>query len=253
MQALSNNDTYKKNSDFNDSKALAQHQSISDRVKMLIRYNAELDEKADLTQLNERFLESKLEKLESLLKTFDTIEISTLKRLTELTLLCAGNYANNSCFSEVGDLMVNPRLILVHIKGNSFPVKKERHTPLTIQFKDKGTSRCSVMEWLKHNTLLETVKEPLLPYLVTLLEQNKCTEYVESVKKQMSRIVDVVSHLSTADRPGKRPIRGVNTSPLNDDNAFMEPFFYQFDKRVFNNLGDKIRHSHIIEKSAFFS
>lgn len=212
------------------------------RIRHLIRYNKELEKQADLIRLNEAFFELKLEELEGILSNCDGIESITLERLTELTLLCAGNYANNGCIAAVGDLIFNPRLILVHIKGEPCPVKKERYTPLTVQFKSKGGSRGSVIEWLKYNTMLETVKEPILPHLVNLLEKKGCSEaYLESVKERMSMIVTLTSRLSVSRIPKNMNIKEWISSFSRADRILIEKLFCRFDKTVFNDLGDEIR------------
>jgi hypothetical protein len=214
----------------------------STRINRLIRYNIELDQQMDLIQLNESFLESKLEELESILSVSDSIERYTLLRLTELTLFCVGNYANNNCITEVGDFMINPRLILVHIKGEPFPVKKERHTPFSVQFKNRCTEQYSVAEWLKFNTMIETVKEPILPHLLNLLEKNYfCENYIDSVRKQMNRIVELISYLSMARIPKESNIKDWKSSLEKTDRIMMEGLFYRFDTTVFYELGEKIR------------
>ena len=212
------------------------------RIKRLIRYNKSLDEQMNIIHLNEKFLESKLEELESILSVSDSIERYSLIRLTELTLFCAGNYANNNCITEVGDFMINPRLILVHIKGEAFPVKKERHTRLTVQFKDRATENCSVIEWFKGNTILETVKEPILPHLINLLEKTGCSrEYIDTVKNQMNMIIELLSHLSMANIPRETTIEAWKSSLEKSDRLMMEALFYQFDPTVFYDTGEKIR------------
>ncbi len=213
----------------------------SERIKRLIRYNKDLEEQMDLIQLNESFLESKLEELESIMSASDSIEKWSLARLMELTLFCAGNYANNNCITEIGDFMINPRLILVHIKGEQFPVRKERHTRFSEQFKNRGTEHCSVIEWLKLNTIIETVKEPILPYLLNLLEKNGCSrEYLDSVRKQMNMIVELISYLSMARIPKETNIEDWKSSLEKNDRIMMKNMFYRLDTTVFYDLGEKI-------------
>ncbi len=217
------------------------HSYDSERIKKLIRYNKDLEEQMDLIQLNESFLESKLEELESILSASDSIEKYSLGRLMELTLFCVGNYANNNCITEVGDFMMNPRLILVHIKGEQFPVKKERHTSLSEQFKNMGTDHYSVVEWLKCNTIIETVKEPMLPYLLNLLDKNGCSQvYLNSVRKRMSMIVELISYLSMARISKETNIKDWKSSLGKNDRVMMEDLFYRFDTTVFYDLGEKI-------------
>ena len=221
---------------------LEPHSNGSDRINKLIKFNKELEEQMDLIKLNESFLESKLEELESILSASDSIERYSLGRLTELTLFCVGNYANNNCITEVGDFMINPRLILVHIKGKRFPVKKKRHERFTVQFKNRGTEHCSVVEWLKLNTMIETVKEPILPHLLNLLEKNGCSgKYLDSVRKQMNMIVELISYLSMARIPKETNIEDWKSSLEKNDRIMMENLFYLFDTTVFYDLGEKIR------------
>ncbi len=219
----------------------AAHSHNSGRINTLIKYNKDLEKQMDLIQLNENFLESKLEELESILSASDSIERCTLVRLTELTLFCAGNYANNNCITEVGDFIINPRLILVHIKGEQFPVKKERHARLSVQFKDRATDHCSVAEWLKLNTLIETVKEPLLPHLLNLLKKNRCSRgYIDSVKNRMNMIIELISHLSMARIPKETNIEDWKSSLEKSDRMMMEDMFCHFDTTFFYDLGEKL-------------
>ncbi|MCP4119926.1 MAG: hypothetical protein GY737_31935 [Desulfobacteraceae bacterium] len=240
-------DALNRRSTENTCDIVVPHSHDSDRINRLIRYNEDLEVQMDLIRLNESFLESKLEELESILSASDSIERYSLSRLTELTLFCAGNYANNNCITEVGNLMINPRLILIHIKGEQFPVKKERYTPLSIQFANRATENCSVFEWLKFNTIIETVKEPILPYLLKLLKETGCSrEYIDSVKKQMNMIVELLSYLSMARIPKETNIEDWKSSLEKNDRIMMEDLFYRFDKTVFYDLGEKIRHRYEI-------
>lgn len=156
-----------------------------------------------------------------------------------MALFCAGNYANNNCITEVGDFLINPRLILVHIKGQARPVIKERYTPLSVQFKDRGSEHYSVGEWLKHNTMTEIVKKPILPYLLELLEINNCPKaYIDSVKKRVNAIVDLLTHLCI---PSRMNVEEWKSSLEEDDRAMMERLFFEFDYAIFDDFGKKIQ------------
>lgn len=216
--------------------------SDTSRIRMLFRYNNELEKQVSLIQLNERFLDEKLEELERISSCSDMIEGLTLARLTELALMCAGNYANNGHITEVGDLILNPRLILVHIKGEPFPTEKERHTRMTVQFKDKCMSHGDIMEWLKNNTMVQTVKEPILPHLIALLEKNgNFYEYLESVRERLSGIVTLISQLSGSRIPEPMSVMEWISSLEHHDRMFMETMLYTLDKTVFDDLGCMIR------------
>ena len=218
------------------------HSNETDRINGLVKFNKNLDEHMDLLQLNEDLIESKLEELESLLSKYDRIEKYSLIRLTEMALLCAGNYANNNCITEVGDFIFNPRLIHIHIKGEPVPVTKERHTRLTVQFKDRATENCSVPEWFKLNTLLETVKKPLLPHLLNLLEQaHCCRKYIISVEKRINMLIENLSYLSMANIPKGTNIEEWKNTLEDADRIMMENLFFQFDPRIYYELGEKIQ------------
>ena len=211
----------------------------SSRIDRLLEFNNNLERQMDLLQLNERVIEEHLEELESILSVSDRIEKYSICRLTEMALFCAGNYANNNCITEVGDFLINPRLILVHIKGRARPVIKERYTPLSVQFKDRESENCSVYEWLMHNTMTEIVKKPLLPYLLELLKLNNCQKaYIDSVKNRMNAIADLLTHLCI---PSGMNVDKWKSSLEEDDRAMMEKLFYQFDYRIFYDFGEKIK------------
>lgn len=211
----------------------------SSRIDRLLEYNKNLEKLVDLLQLNERVIEENLGELETLLSVSDRIEQYSICRLTELALFCVGNYANNNCVTEVGDFLINPRLILIYIKGRSRPVIKERYTPLSVQFKDRASENYSVGEWLKHNTITEIVKKPILPHLLELLEINNCQKtYIDSVKQRVNAIVDLLTHLSTYSRMN---IEAWKSSLEEEDRIMMEKLFFKFDCRIFNDFGKKIQ------------
>ncbi len=213
-----------------------------DRIDRLIEYNENLEKQMDLIQLNERVIESNLEDLESILTVSDSIEKYSLCRLTELTLSCVENYSNNYCITEVGDFLINPRLILVHVRGEARPVIKERHTRLSDQFKDRACENCPVTEWLRLNTMTETVKKPILPHLLDLLKKNCCPEeYITSVKKRMNSIIDLLSHLHMGGIHREMNIEAWKSSLGENDRIMLAELFLKFDTTVFDALGEKIR------------
>lgn len=114
----------------------------------------------------------------------------TLARINELALLCTENYANNGEIALVGDLLLNPRLILIHVRGQNRPIIKKRHTPLTEQFGSVAETYPEVVQWLKTETSLEIKTPALLPYLHQKLEGAGCfsKEYFNALDKRKTRI-----------------------------------------------------------------
>jgi len=214
----------------------------SDR-QTLIRFNEDLERHAAPTRLNERFLESRVEALEGADCDPGPIHALTLARLIELTLLCAGSYADNGCPAEVGDLLFNPRLILVHIRGRERPVIKERHTPLTVQFAREADSRDDVIAWLRSNTFLETVKKPLLPHLTERFETCHAhpETYLDSVRERTTRVVEVTGWLSSAGIPHERDLHEWIARLSDSDREMLERRLCRFGRSTFDAQGREIR------------
>ncbi len=125
---------------------------------------------------------------------------------------------------------------------------------LSEQFKDKGgTEPSSVIEWLKFNTIVETVKKPILPHLLDLLEQHGCSgEYLDAFRTQMNKIVELVSVLSISRIPGETTIKDWKSSLGKNDKMMIDDLFYQTDTTVFHDLGKKIRHAYEMDHAVGF-
>lgn len=220
----------------------ARSAGSSDR-ETLIRFNENLELDASPTRLNEGFLEARLEELEGADCAPGPIYALTLARLIELTLLCAGNYADNGCLAEVGDLLFNPRLILVHIRGREKPLVKERHTPLTVQFAREADSRDDVITRLRSNSFVETVKKPLLPHMTERFE--KCDAYPESylasVRERTTRIVEVTGWLSAAGIPHQQDLHEWIPKLSVSDREMLKRRLCRFDRSTFDAQGREIR------------
>ena len=111
---------------------LVEHQGF------ILHFNRIMEEKAALHNLNEKRLVQFLDLLEKTSLIYDDLYWLSLARINELAILCAGNYAESCEFTLAGDLLMNPRLILIHVRGCPQPVVKERHTALTEQFSPYG-------------------------------------------------------------------------------------------------------------------
>jgi hypothetical protein len=160
-------------------------------------FNAALDRESRPENLNERFLERKLQELDGLDVGWGGPYWLTLARITELTLLSAGTYADNGEFAAAGDLLVNPRRILIHVRGESEPLVKERRGSVVAQLRHRAPTAEGMVEWLKGNTWVEIRKEPLLPHLYQRLERSGLfsSPYLESVDRRMKRVADAIAIL----------------------------------------------------------
>lgn len=115
-------------------------------------------------------------------------------RLNEAALLTAGYYADCGKFSAAGDLLVNPREIVVHIAGQPAASKK-RHSRISDQFGPYNQSAAVFQKWFCHNAALEQKQPPLIPFLYEkLCASGRIAEgYLETVNTRMKKIADTIS------------------------------------------------------------
>ena len=205
----------------------------------LIDYNHSLEKQTSSACLNEGFLEKKIGELEEIAPIRKDLYCLTLARLNELTLLCAGNYADNLEFTAAGDLLVNPRLILVHIRNQTKPVAKERHSRITDQFRNIATSGKDVIQWLKRETFLEIKKEPLLPYLYESLKKSGFISqaYLRSAEARMKKIADVIILLCSLHLPNRHDFHQWLQHTTRSEREFVKSSLCRFDMQTFKNLG----------------
>jgi hypothetical protein len=208
-----------------------------------MEFNAVLDREARPENLNEGFLERKLEELDGLAWGWGAPCWLTLARLTELTLLCAGTYADNGELAAAGDLLVNPRLIFIHVRGERKPLVKERRGSIVAQLRHRAPTAEGMVEWLKGNTWVEIRKEPLLPHLYRRLEQSGflAQSYLESVDRRMRRVADVIAFLAAWRLPEAYDVGGRLRYLPRQDWEFVEANICRFSQTLFVELGEELR------------
>jgi len=170
------------------------------RNNLILHFNYLLDKKSNYFTLSESALENLLEQLNNLVLVRDLSYWLTVARINELVLLCTENYANNGEITLAGDLLLNPRLILIHVRGRNRPIVKKRHTPLTEQFGSVAETYSEVVQWLKTETFLEIKTMALLPHLHQKLEESCCfsIEYFNSLDKRKTQIAELTGFLAGA-------------------------------------------------------
>ncbi len=206
---------------------------------MLLNYNLYLDD-CVVYELNEKFLESKIDELDEI-ESSGFIYHLTQARITELTLICAGNYADNFEFTAAGDLLVNPRCIRVNINGVKEPVKKKRHMALTDQFSGVAKTETGIIRWLSKNTHPEISKKPLLPDLYERLKNAGIisVKYLDSVYQRMNKIADVIGFLAAYNASGGR-ILYPQFQEVNAESDFIKSNLSNFNFDIFYVLGHEI-------------
>ena len=221
----------------------------------ILNFNKTLEEKAAPHNLNEKALVSLLNRLEKASLFQDDLYWLSLARINELAIVTAGNCAERCEFSLVGDLLLNPRLILIHVRGRQQPIVKERHTALTEQFRHTATTRGGVMRWLKNHTIVETRTKALLPYLLGRLRHSGlfCESYLAVIESREKRIADLSAYLACQHfESGTTFTRWLqNAGP--EERDFMKSRLCRFDFRFFYMLGENIKRTanHVTYKSIF--
>ena len=213
-------------------------------VKLLIDYNNSLDNNVSLTRLNETFFDEKLSELEEIGPACRDLYWLTFARLNELTLYCTGNYADNFEFSAVGDMLVNPRLIVVHFRNRNYQVIKNRHMKLTKQFHDCAETEDGIVNWLKEETTLETKKKPLLPYFYENLEHSGLftDDYLGSIDTRMKRVADSVGFFASSDFVDSHHFYLSLQNTDESEKALLHSKRCQFTTTLFDELGFDFYH-----------
>ncbi|RPH85291.1 MAG: hypothetical protein EHM75_09895 [Desulfobacteraceae bacterium] len=210
---------------------------------ILLYFNELLDFKANLFSLNERVIEGLVGELNEFTSIKDHGYWLTLARINELALVCAGNYADNCEFSLVGDLLVNPRLVLVHVSGLNQPLTKKRHIPLSEQFQQGENDLHQVRQWLKRETRVEVKTEALLPELRKRLENSGHIprEYLDSVEQRKRRIADLIGFLASAGISDTVALHAWQKKASPADRVLLESNLCRFDFECFFEMGRLFR------------
>lgn len=173
-------------------------------------------------------------------------------RLNEAALVSAGYYADCGEFSAAGDLLVNPRKIVVHIAGEPAAKKKKRHGRISDQFRHPRQSAAVFRQWFNRNAVIEQRQPPLLPFLYAALQASgRISEsYLKTVDTRMKKIADTIVFLSTW---GIRDFKGVVERQIQcneADRLLLENNLCRFDTDLFNHIEMEIQQ---IQNSPHFS
>jgi hypothetical protein len=212
-------------------------------AQILLYFNDLLDVKANLLSLNERVIEDLMGELDEITPIEDHGYWLTLTRINELALVCAGNYADNCEFSLVGDLLVNPRITLVHLFGSNQTLIKKRHLPLSEQFQQGEKDLHRVRQWLKRETRVEVKTEALLPELRKRLENSGHIplEYLDSVEQRKRRIADLIGFLASAGASDNLALHAWQKNASPADRELLESCLCRFDFECFLEIGRLFR------------
>jgi len=218
------------------------HDSLIEYRDFILEFNQTMEEKAAVHNLNEEVLVHLLKLLDDASFVKGSLYWLSLARINELAILCAGNYAENCEFALVGDLLVNPRLVLIHVRGRRQPIVKKRHVPLTKQFSHIAIGRRGVAEWLKTQTIVETRRQALLPHLLGCMKNSGLfsESYMISIKTRESRVADLSVYLACQRFENQSSVVKWLREASPVDRDFMKSNLCRFDFKLFDLLGEHI-------------
>jgi hypothetical protein len=211
--------------------------------------NEELDNLRLIHEINEASIERFLKILEDSDTSDQPCYWLAMARIFELALFCAGNYADNCEFPAAGDLLVNPRKILIHQKGYPNSLVKERHGRISGQLNKGGRYRKHSPGLLKHEISVEITKPAILPYLFERMQhgQRIAAWYLRTAEDRMKKIADTIGFLSAwpVSRFEDLHRRMQTASPKT--RRFIVAHLCRFDTRYFQRLGREIKN--FVEKA----
>jgi hypothetical protein len=220
-------------------------------LAFLLEFNRDLERNAHLSRLNETYLERKMEEIDEHIPICETLYECTRARLHELLLLCAANYANNCEYGAVGDLMFNPRLTLVHIRGRHEPVVKKRHAPLSRQFADRAETGQKVIIWLKEKTTLETIKKPLIPHSYEILKTCGLIsrDYLNSAREREVQTADLSAFLCSMGFQDRLELEDWLRRAESEDREMVKSRLLPLDWEIFRKLSRWIKIEGFVKSS----
>ena len=201
--------------------------------------NGEMDRAALCGRVNEPFLEGCLERLDGIGEGAGSRHWLTLARLTELTLWCAGGYADAGLFGETGDLLFNPRKkYLVRKRGQEF-VELERHRPISAVAEEMGLAPAGAIETIKKEFRLVIEKKALMPELTARLEAHPTPSgtYLRSVESRLVRVSSTLCFHSTLTRPQGMDIAEYLNLLPEPRKRWVESQMCRFDLDLFQRYG----------------
>ena len=164
-------------------------------------------------------------------------------RIFELALLYAGHCADNCEFSAAGDLLVNPRRILIHRKGFSHSTVKQRHCRISDQLNAGKGSRERFLLLFKNEVTVEIAKPAILPYLYERMEQSRriAPWYLNSAKQRMNQIADTIGFLSAWSLSSFEDFHKRKQMASPETGRFIDDNLCRFDRQTFERLGNEIQ------------
>ena len=208
-----------------------------DLCESIHRLNRKIDRLSVPYAINEPLIESLLQKLESTALFDHPLYWLTMARITEVSVLCAGHYADNCEFQAAGDLLLTPRKIYVQVPPGDRLIVKTRHGRLSDQLSQQHDGAISLKD-----VQPEIVTPAILPYLHGRLEQS-CffsADYVDNVAVRMLRIADTMTFLATYQTFTNQALHQKVSAADEKERAFVERHLCRFSDNGLHRICGKI-------------
>ncbi len=224
----------KKNSDSNNG-------YISEKFEVFA-INENLDHAVIPYGVNEHFIRKLLSILDQIHDKGGPQYWLMVARLAETTLLCAGYYADTCEFRAAGDLLVNPYKILIHIRNQKFPVRKNRHGKLSEQLNPQNETMDKFIGWFKKNVLLQVRQKSLSEDLYGRMETSEKFQscYLMDIQSRMNRVADTIGFLNSWQINSLQDLHIKLKKASPETRKLVRENLCNFDRTIFNRIGDDI-------------
>jgi hypothetical protein len=166
-------------------------------------------------------------------------------RLAEAALLCAGNYTDTCEFRAAGDLLVNPREIVIRSCGGGRSTIKQRHGRLSEQFCIDGVDSSRGMKHFAAGFYLETTQPPLLPLMTQVLKESGrvASSFINRLEICQRRIADALGFMAAWRIADSTELWKRLKASSPNERAFAESCLCRFGTETFYRIGDDLRRS----------
>jgi len=208
----------------------------------IIEINNRLDKLQIPWGLNEKTVESILRDLEESDVADQPEYWLIMARLTELTLICAGHYADHCEFSAAGDLLFNPRKILIHCRKHDRPILKNRHGRICDQMNTKRFPYRAFIDWFRKHAEIQIVTPPLLPYLLEHVENSRriSTSYLDCVRKRSQQVAITIGFFCAWSLSTMEDLYHRIQKATPETRKLIADHMCRFDKHLFDRIGWEI-------------
>jgi hypothetical protein len=166
-----------------------------------------------------------------------------LIRLAEAALLCAANYADSGEYEAAGDLLVNPREVLVHRLQDGFTTIKHRHATLSEQFGLNNGQRAISLKRFCADNCLEISKPPLLPLMQQVLHDSGRVSrfFLRRLADVQRRIADTLAFLAAWQISDSVDLWRQLQAASKAERMFVESQLCRLDTSIFDRIGKDLR------------